>query len=36
MSYIVSFFAVLNRPSKGQPVGQYNRNTTQEEMMGLL
>lgn len=36
MTYIVSFFAVLNRPPKSQPVGPYNSNTTYEEMMGLL
>lgn len=36
MSYIVSFFAAMNRPSKNLPVGQYNSSTTFEERLGLL
>ena len=36
MSYIVSFFAAMNRPSKNMPVGQYNSSTTFEERLGLL
>jgi hypothetical protein len=36
MSYIVSFFAAMNRPSKTMPVGQYNSSTTFEERLGLL
>jgi|SwirhisoilCB1_FD_contig_51_3619787_length_289_multi_1_in_0_out_0_1 hypothetical protein len=35
MSQLVSFFAVMNRPSKYRPVGQYNVSTTYEEMLGL-
>ncbi len=34
MSYIVSFFAALNRPSMGQPYRHY-AHTTDEEMLGL-
>lgn len=36
MSYIVSFFAVLNRPTVGGPAPQIKAHTTAEEMMGLL
>jgi hypothetical protein len=36
MSYIVSFFAAMNRPPTGIPVGQYNSSTTFEERLGLL
>jgi len=36
MSYIVSFFAAMNRPSRSLPVGQYNSSTTYEERLGLL
>jgi hypothetical protein len=36
MSYIVSFFAAMNRPSTTMPVGQYNSSTTFEERLGLL
>lgn len=36
MSYIVSFFAAMNRPSRTQLVGQYNSSTTFEERLGLL
>ena len=36
MSYIVSFFAAMNRPSTSMPVGQYNSSTTFEERLGLV
>ena len=36
MSYIVSFYAAMIRPSKSMPVGQYNSSTTFEERLGLL
>lgn len=36
MSYIVSFFAVLNRPSPRGSVRQIKAHTTAEEMIGLL
>ena len=36
MSYIVSFFAAMNRPSRSLPVGQYNSSTTYEERLGLF
>ncbi|WP_347351017.1 hypothetical protein [Intrasporangium sp.] len=36
MSFIVSFFAVLNRPSVDGPATQTKAHTTAEEMMGLL
>jgi hypothetical protein len=35
MSHFVSFFAAMNRPSRYQPVGQYNSSTTHEERIGL-
>ena len=35
MSHVASFFAMMNRPSRHQPVGQYNAHTTYEEMLGL-
>jgi len=36
MSYIVSFFAAMNRPSTHTRTGQYNSSTTFEERLGLL
>lgn len=35
MSYIVSFFAALNRPSMGHSVRHHDAHTTDEEMIGL-
>lgn len=36
MSYLVSFFAAMARPSVGGPVPQFKAHTTAEEMLGLL
>jgi hypothetical protein len=35
MSQLVSFFAAMNRPSRGLPNRPYSAHTTAEEMLGL-
>jgi hypothetical protein len=35
MSYIVSFFAALNRPSVGPSTRHHDVHTTDEELLGL-